>query len=281
MTEQTRQMYFIIAKELPVAIALDDISYADAVAVAGQCVADGQILTGPDDGSVGYIVNFDRVAGVMVTSRKPTGPAMQMPTDLIERLLANSAEDFDVVTDDSDADLLISRGGTGIEPVTPFDTPDQAPRELHRTRANETEGTEGTMIDNVHGRDTARMPRHCAPQTRFVTPREWHNGLPAEIHRATALNVIAEALVDAADEHGVIPNFIEITFYTRHIARVLNRDLTADDIVSPMVYDRFSALALTEAVNTLLHRGLLAVGDHSDTLNYHLTLPHRDQEQTG
>jgi Family of unknown function (DUF6221) len=108
MAEQTRQMYFIIAKELPVAIALDDVSYADAVAVAGQCVADGQILTGPDDGSVGYIVNFDRVAGVTVTSRKPTGPAMQMPTDLIERLLANSAEDFDLAPDDSDTEPLIA-----------------------------------------------------------------------------------------------------------------------------------------------------------------------------
>jgi hypothetical protein len=57
MAEQIRQMYFLTSRDLPVAIALEDVTYAHAVAVAGQCVAHGQILTGPDDGSVGYIVN--------------------------------------------------------------------------------------------------------------------------------------------------------------------------------------------------------------------------------
>lgn len=102
-------MHYITSKDLPVAIALDDVSYADAVAVAGQCIASGQILTGPDDGPVGYIVNFDRVAAVTVTSRKPTGAAMQMPADLIERLLTEAVEDFDVTPDEAETgDPLIA-----------------------------------------------------------------------------------------------------------------------------------------------------------------------------
>jgi hypothetical protein len=63
------------------------------------------------------------------------------------------------------------------------------------------------------------------------------------------------------------------TFYCRHVARVLNRDLADTDVVEPLVYDRFSALALTDTVNTMLHRKLLAVSGTDNTLDYRLTLP--------
>lgn len=134
------------------------------------------------------------------------------------------------------------------------------------------------MNDNGHHLDTTGVAGDHAPQSRSVTPREWYDGLPADLHRRMALGVVAEALADAADEHGVIVNFVEVTFYTRHVARVLNRDLADDEIVEPLVYDRFSALALTDAVNTLLRCGLLAVGGHGDTLNYRLTLPRSAEE---
>lgn len=124
------------------------------------------------------------------------------------------------------------------------------------------------------------MTRHQGPDGPDVTPGEWYDGLPAEVHRRMAVSVVAEALADAADEHGVIHNFIEIEFYTRHVARVLNRELADDDVVTPLVYDRFSALALTDAINTLTHQRLLAVNASDGPLDYRLTLPHSSRERS-
>ena len=133
------------------------------------------------------------------------------------------------------------------------------------------------MTDNTSQQDIAVEPwdvtRHAAAGARFVTPTQWRDGLPTEILQSMAASVVADALLDAADEHGVIRNFAEKTFYCRHVARVLNRDLADTDIVEPLVYDRFSALALTDAVNTMLHRKLLAVNGTDNTVDYRLTLP--------
>jgi hypothetical protein len=116
------------------------------------------------------------------------------------------------------------------------------------------------------------------PGDRFATPGKWYDALPGEVHRRMAVSVVAEALADAADEHGVIWHFVETTFYTRHIARVLNRDLADHEVVTPLVYDRFSALALTDAINTLLRHQLLAVSGSGDSLVYRLMLPHSAKE---
>ncbi len=133
------------------------------------------------------------------------------------------------------------------------------------------------MTDNTSQQDIDGEPwdvtRHAAAGARFVTRTQWRDGLPTEILRSMAASVVADALVDAADEHGVIRNFVEETFYCRHVARVLNRDLADTDVVEPLVYDRFSVLALTDAVNTMLHRKLLAVRGTDNTVDYRLTLP--------
>lgn len=112
-----------------------------------------------------------------------------------------------------------------------------------------------------------RGPRHSVRHPPTMAGR-----LPIEILRNMAASVVADALVDAADEHGVIRNFVE-RFYCRHVARVLNRDLADHDVVEPLVYDRFSALALTDAVNTMLDLKLLAVRGTDSTLDYRFTLP--------
>jgi hypothetical protein len=117
------------------------------------------------------------------------------------------------------------------------------------------------------------VARHAAPGARFVTRTQWRDGLPTEILRSTAASVVADALVDAADEHGDIRNFAEKTFYCRHVARVLNRDLADTDVVKPLIYDRFSALALTDTVNTMVPLKLLAARGTDNTLDYRLTLP--------
>jgi hypothetical protein len=133
------------------------------------------------------------------------------------------------------------------------------------------------MTDNTNQQDVAGEPwdvtRHATAGARFVTCTQWRDGLPTEMLRSMAASVVADALVDAADEHGVIHNFVEKTFYCRHVARVLNRDLADTDVVEPLVYDRFSALALTDAVTTMLHRKLLAVRGTDNTVDYRLTLP--------
>lgn len=131
------------------------------------------------------------------------------------------------------------------------------------------------------------MTGNPGPQRPFVTPGEWFEGLPVTARRPMAVGVVAEALADAADEFGVVRDFRETEFYCRHVARVLNRDLADTDVVTPLVYDRFSALALTDAINALLHQQLLEVhgtedgnmdsavdGDRRDTLDYRLALPH-------
>ncbi|MFD5245022.1 hypothetical protein ACFWIW_10785 [Amycolatopsis sp. NPDC058340] len=81
-----RQTYYITAKEFPVAIGLRDVTYHEALRIARNCVARGEILHGPDDDTEGYVIAFDRVAGVRVTVKVPSGPAMAMPPEVVKEL---------------------------------------------------------------------------------------------------------------------------------------------------------------------------------------------------
>lgn len=80
------------------------------------------------------------------------------------------------------------------------------------------------MTDNTSQQDIAVEPwdvtRHAAAGARFVTPTQWRDGLPTEILQSMAASVVADALLDAADEHGVIRTFAEKTFYCRHVAQI-------------------------------------------------------------
>lgn len=105
MTTEQRTTYYITAKDLPCAVALDDVTYAEALGVAGQCVADGQVLIGPDDGTEGYVVSFDRVPGVKVSPRAPSGAAMLMPSALVKELLRAYEDDAAHVPDDERRNL--------------------------------------------------------------------------------------------------------------------------------------------------------------------------------
>ncbi|MFD5089362.1 hypothetical protein ACFWMR_02085 [Amycolatopsis thailandensis] len=88
LVDEPRQTYFITAKEFPVAIGMEDVTYAEALMVATNCMFEGQLLNGPDTGPEGFVVSFDHVAGVRVTPKQPSGPAMQMPAELVRDLLA-------------------------------------------------------------------------------------------------------------------------------------------------------------------------------------------------
>lgn len=104
MTDEIRRAHYITAKEFPVAIAMDDVTYTEALKVAGFCLSVGQLLSGPDDGPDGYVVSFGMVAGVKITARPPSGPAMIMPATLISELLAEADEDDVHVPDDAKGD---------------------------------------------------------------------------------------------------------------------------------------------------------------------------------
>jgi len=90
--DEVRRLYFITAKEFPVAIGMEDVTYTEALMVASNCMLEGQILNGPDTGPEGFVVSFDHVAGVRVTPKQPSGPAMQMPAELVRELAVERDE---------------------------------------------------------------------------------------------------------------------------------------------------------------------------------------------
>jgi hypothetical protein len=92
VTDEERSTYFITAKGLPVSIGMENVTYSEALSIAGECMASGQILIGPDDGPEGYVVSFEVLPAVKITNRQPAGPAMEMPQELINELLLAAKE---------------------------------------------------------------------------------------------------------------------------------------------------------------------------------------------
>ncbi|TKG61528.1 hypothetical protein [Prauserella endophytica] len=110
--------------------------------------------------------------------------------------------------------------------------------------------------------------------TRFVTPDEYRQGIPDEISMSMVKSVLVEALADAADQDGVILNFLTPDFYRSYVSGVMNRDTEEDGEEPPLVYDRFTAVTLTEHLHAfVLDDGLLAHRGNGDSFDYRLTLP--------
>lgn len=91
---EERGTFYVTAKELPVSIAIDDVTYTEATTVAGVWVGEGQVLIGPDAGPEGWAVTFANLHAVRVTNREPNGPLMQAPKALVDECLAEAAEDI-------------------------------------------------------------------------------------------------------------------------------------------------------------------------------------------
>jgi hypothetical protein len=89
-----RRTYYVTAKELPVSIALADLTYIEATQVAGMWLGEGQVLIGPDEGPEGWAVTFDNLHGVKITHREPAGPLMRAPKALVEECLKDADEDI-------------------------------------------------------------------------------------------------------------------------------------------------------------------------------------------
>jgi hypothetical protein len=110
--------------------------------------------------------------------------------------------------------------------------------------------------------------------TRFVTPDEFRAGVPARLRRSVVTSVVIDALAAAADDTGVITAFSEVQFYETHIAGVFEADRRPGETVYQLVFDRFSALALSETVDTLfVVEKLLAIRENGNTVDYRLMLP--------
>lgn len=135
-----------------------------------------------------------------------------------------------------------------------------------------------TTSDNVRQLRPPREPWdvtvHAAVAgVRFVTPGEFQAGLPASVHRGLVKTVVTEALAIAADEEGVLLDFNERDFFDTHVVAVMNSDLEEEE-ATPLVYDRFTAMALMDCLHSLmLDDGLLANRGNGDTHDYRLTLP--------
>ncbi|WP_219419538.1 hypothetical protein [Pseudonocardia nigra] len=95
--------------------------------------------------------------------------------------------------------------------------------------------------------------------------------MPESARRSLVKHVVIDALARAADEDGVLLDFDFPEFFETHVSAVLAQD---DEEMSPLTYDRFSAMALMDCITTLtIHDGLLANRGNGDSADYHLTLP--------
>lgn len=131
------------------------------------------------------------------------------------------------------------------------------------------------MTDTVHPLRPAREPwditTHAIPGTRFVTPQQYRAGVPASVQRGLVKPILIEALARAADDEGVLLDFEFDEFFATHVAAVLADD---DEDAAPVVFDRFTAMVIMDAIGALtIHDGLLANRGNGDSADYRLTLP--------
>jgi hypothetical protein len=71
MADGKRRTYYVIVHGRPVSLAIDDVTYSEAMAVAAYCCAEGMMLFGPDEGPRGFVLNFDMVTSVEVNPDQP------------------------------------------------------------------------------------------------------------------------------------------------------------------------------------------------------------------
>lgn len=132
------------------------------------------------------------------------------------------------------------------------------------------------MSDDPHELSVVRAPwslaDHAAkPGARFVAPEEFLANLPGTVRNDMVKTVVAEALAHAADADGVLLNFSHPEFYADHVAEVFDQELDDDEESTPLVYDRFVAVALLQCLTSLvLDDGVLAHRGNGDSFDYRL-----------
>jgi hypothetical protein len=114
---------------------------------------------------------------------------------------------------------------------------------------------------------------HAAEGSVFVGPSEFLVGAREIVSRGLVKAILVEALAEAADDDGVLADFNNRQFFETHVARAL-ADPYADETIVPVAYDRFSAMALTDYLTSLMiEDGLLANRGKGDSYDLRLTLP--------
>lgn len=106
---------------------------------------------------------------------------------------------------------------------------------------------------------------------RFVTPEEYREGKHPYVFQGLVDSVLTDALAAAADRDGVIADFHLPSFYATYVREALLAE--EDDAEFTLTYDRFTAMALMDALHSLLMRGLLAHRGKGDSYDYRLALP--------
>jgi hypothetical protein len=112
---------------------------------------------------------------------------------------------------------------------------------------------------------------HAAPGARFVDADEYRKHKQKYVGRTMVDQVLTDALASAADDEGVIANFWLPDFYAKTLREEMRDEYDEDDY--QLTYDRFTAMALTEHLTSLVMAGLLGHRGKGGSYDYRLALP--------
>ncbi|GAA2701436.1 hypothetical protein [Nonomuraea recticatena] len=103
---------------------------------------------------------------------------------------------------------------------------------------------------------------------RLVTKAEYQEHTPAA---GLLFATLTQALAAAANDSGLIEDHEDPDFFKAHVISAIGLD--PEDLASPITYDFFTSMTLTESRMELLQLGYLATRGNGDTMDLHLALP--------
>ena len=102
----------------------------------------------------------------------------------------------------------------------------------------------------------------------MVTRAEFESALPIG---SMVTQVLTKLLALAADKSGRIANYEPSEIFDKHILAAM--EMEPADVTTPIYYDTWTAMVMTESVYFLANAGFLAHRGGGDHAAYHLALP--------
>lgn len=107
-----------------------------------------------------------------------------------------------------------------------------------------------------------------AEGAHMVTRAEFDSALPIG---SMVTQVLTKLPALAADKSGRIANYEPGEVFDKHILAAM--EMEPDDVTTPVRYDTWTAMVMTESVYFLVNAGFLAHRGGGDHAAYHLALP--------
>jgi len=107
-----------------------------------------------------------------------------------------------------------------------------------------------------------------AEGARMVTRAGFESALPIG---SMVTQVLTKLLAIAADKSGRIANYEPNEIFDKHILDAMG--IGPDDVITPIRYDTWTAMVMSESVYFLANAGFLAHRGGGDHAAYHLALP--------